>query len=62
MDFLVELMSLMSHLGLLTPMPESEPPQWVLPMRLPERNVARGAFASFLTKLEFSPQAGAEEL
>ena len=33
MDFLTDLMD---HLGLITRLPGSDPPQWLLPMRLPE--------------------------
>ena len=63
MDFLVELME---HFGLLVAVPGSDPQQWMLPMRLPERNVvlatatARGAFASFLVRMELAAHADAE--
>ena len=63
MDFLVELME---HFGLLVAVPGSDPQQWMLPMRLPERNMvlatatARGAFASFLVRMELAAHADAE--
>jgi hypothetical protein len=53
-DFLIELLAL---LGLLTRWPGSKQ-QWLLPMRLPERNVmlatvaAQGKFAEFATQME----------
>ena len=55
MDFLC---SLMEHFGLLVSVPGSDPPQWMLPMRLPRRNVvlaaatAQSAFAAFLSEIE----------
>lgn len=55
MDFLC---SLMEHFGLLVSVPGSDPPQWMLPMRLPRRNVvlaaatAQNAFAAFLSEIE----------
>eukprot|EP01043_Picozoa_sp_COSAG02_P072442 COSAG02_NODE_13655_length_1366_cov_1.829519_1_plen_368_part_01 len=65
MDFLVELME---HFGLLVVVPGSDPQQWMLPMRLPERNVmlatatAQGAFATFLSEIASRSQAGSQAL
>ena len=66
MDFLV---SLMEHFGLLVAVPGSDPPQWMLPMRLPMRNVvlatarAQSAFASFLSEIECrAAEAGSQAL
>ena len=65
MDFLVELME---HFGLLVAVPGSDPQQWMLPMRLPERNVvlatatAQGAFAAFLSEIASRSQIGPQEL
>ena len=65
MDFLVDLME---HFGLLVVVPGSDPQQWMLPMRLPERNVmlatatAQGAFAAFLSEIASRSQAGSEGL
>jgi len=48
--------------------PGSDPQQWMLPMRLPERNVvlatatAQGAFAAFLSEIASRSQAGSEGL
>ena len=63
MDFLV---SLMEHFGLLVAVPGSDPPQWMLPMRLPMRNVvlatatAQSAFATFLSEIESHAEAGSQ--
>ena len=65
MDFLVDLME---HFGLLVAVPGSDPQQWMLPMRLPERNVmlatatAQGAFAAFLSEIASRSQTGPQEL
>ena len=65
MDFLVDLME---HFGLLVAVPGSDPQQWMLPMRLPERNVvlatatAQGAFAAFLSEIASRSQAGTQAL
>ena len=51
------LCNLMEHFGLLVSVPGSDPPQWMLPMRLPRRNVvlaaatAQSAFAAFLSEI-----------
>ena len=55
MDFLVDLLA---QLGLLTELPDSQPPQWLLPMRLPDRAYvlatenAHDRFARFLLEME----------
>jgi GTPase SAR1 family protein len=52
------LVSLLSEVGLLTRVPGAASQQWLLPMRLPDRNevlvtaAARNRFASFLAKME----------
>eukprot|EP01047_Picozoa_sp_COSAG01_P118089 COSAG01_NODE_46758_length_397_cov_0.855705_1_plen_131_part_11 len=40
MDFLIDLLT---QLGLLTRIPESDPRQWILPIRLPDRDRATAA-------------------
>eukprot|EP01047_Picozoa_sp_COSAG01_P057490 COSAG01_NODE_6651_length_3557_cov_2.387702_1_plen_1094_part_10 len=52
------LLGLLVQLGLLTRLPGVEPPQWILPMRLPDRRTALAAadarkqFASFLQAMD----------
>jgi hypothetical protein len=52
------LLSLLVQLGLLTRLPGVEPPQWILPMRLPDRRTvlaaadARKQFANFLQAMD----------
>eukprot|EP01047_Picozoa_sp_COSAG01_P032117 COSAG01_NODE_2307_length_7944_cov_31.370045_5_plen_475_part_00 len=52
------LLGLLVQLGLLTRLPGIEPPQWILPMRLPDRRTALAAadarkqFASFLQAMD----------
>eukprot|EP01047_Picozoa_sp_COSAG01_P099193 COSAG01_NODE_29254_length_641_cov_2.333948_1_plen_170_part_01 len=52
------LLGLLVQLGLLTRLPGVDPPQWILPMRLPDRRTALAAanarkqFASFLQAMD----------
>jgi hypothetical protein len=53
-DFLV---SLLVKFGLLAPLPRSDPPRWLLPMRLPDRQAqleAQGRFQTFLARMDSS--------
>ena len=64
MDFLVDLLD---QLGLLTRL-LSDPPQWLLPMRLPDRvevavaAAARVKFASFLSEMNANDLAGVHDM
>ena len=53
MDFLIDLLT---QLGLLTRVPEADPPQWILPIRLPDRDRAtadaQNTFGNFLKQME----------
>jgi hypothetical protein len=53
-DFLV---SLLVKFGLLVPLPRSDPPRWLLPMRLPDRQAqleAQDHFRTFLARMDSS--------